>query len=157
MSEVKDTNPKDAIGSSKVGISNVPARVMMEVGLGMLEGSCKYGRHNYRVAGVRASVYFDATMRHMFDWWEGTDIDPDSGLHHITKAIASLVVLRDSMFQGNMVDDRPPSVQGGWIQEMNEKAKQILAKYPNPLPAHVRNFHDSVRFSSGSIHIEDTK
>jgi hypothetical protein len=137
MSDYKDTKPKDAIGVQKVSMSVVPANVMMEVGLGMLEGACKYGRHNYRVAGVRASVYYDATMRHMMDWWEGTDVDTDSGLNHVTKAIASLVVLRDSMIRGNWIDDRPPRTKEDWIKEFNEKAKAILEKYPNPVPAYL--------------------
>lgn len=74
----------------------------------MLEGGIKYGRHNYRVIGVRGSVYYDATRRHIDAWWEGQDVDPDSGLNHITKAICSLVVLRDAMIQGKFTDDRPP-------------------------------------------------
>lgn len=138
MTNTKDTNPKDSIGIKKVPISTVSGPVMMEVGLGMLEGALKYGRHNYREAGVRASVYYDATTRHLFDWWEGTDIDPDSGLNHITKAIASLTVLRDSMIRGNWNDDRPPKVKSGWIQELNKKAEEILAKYPNPVPAYTQ-------------------
>jgi len=128
---VKDTNPKDAVGTGKVPFSTISAPVMAEVGLAMLEGGRKYGRHNYREAGVRASVYYDATFRHLTGWWEGEDIDPDSGLNHITKAIAGLTVLRDSMLYENWVDDRPPKVKAGWIQEHNKLAKKIIEKYPN--------------------------
>lgn len=131
----KNTNPKDAIGISKAPFSTVPARVIGELGVAMLEGACKYGRHNYRIAGVRASVYYDATFRHLSAWWEGQDIDPDSDLSHVIKAIASLVVLRDSMIQGNWVDDRPPTATDlNWVADLNAKAKVILAKYPNPKP-----------------------
>lgn len=128
---VKPTNPKDSVGIKKVPFSVIPQGVVAELGLAMLEGARKYGRHNYRNAGVRASVYFDATERHLADWWEGTDIDPDSGLSHITKAIASLTVLRDSMIKGNWVDDRPPRMDEGWLQEYNKKAADIIEKYPN--------------------------
>ncbi len=128
---VKDSNPKDAVGVGKAYLSVVPLGVLWELGLAMLEGSLKYGRHNYRKAGVRASVYFDATMRHMSAWWEGEDIDPDSELSHITKAIASLTVLRDAMQQQMWVDDRPPRPKNGkWLTEMHEKAKALLTKYP---------------------------
>lgn len=133
----KDTNPKDAVGIAKVPfLSVVPLRVIAEVALALFEGARKYGRHNYRPAGVRASVYMDAVGRHLAAWYEGEDIDPDSGLSHVTKAIAGLTVLRDSMMQGNWVDDRPPRVEPGWVAEMNEKAKAIIAKYPNAVPAH---------------------
>jgi len=136
VSNPKDTNPKDAVGTKKVPFSTISAPVMAEVGLAMLEGARKYGRHNYRVAGVRASVYYDATFRHMSAWWEGEDIDIDSDLNHVTKAIAGLMVLRDSMLKGNWVDDRPPKVQKGWIQILNEKAKKIIEKYPNSKDPH---------------------
>lgn len=134
MSNSKDTNPKDAVGIKKVPFSTVPAPVVAEVGLAMLEGARKYGRHNYREAGVRASVYYDASFRHLTGWWEGEDIDSCSGLSHITKAIAGLMVLRDSMIKGNWVDDRPPKVKSGWIEELNKKAEDIINKYPNSLP-----------------------
>lgn len=62
-------NPKDAIGIRKAPMSALPMNVIAEMGAGLLEGAAKYGRHNYRGVGVRASVYFDATMRHLIAWW----------------------------------------------------------------------------------------
>jgi len=136
----KPTNPKDAVGIAKVPLSTVSAPVIAEVGLAMMEGARKYGRHNYRDVGVRASVYYDATLRHMMAWWEGQDIDPDSGLSHVTKAIASLVVLRDSMMNRKLTDDRPPSPPDiDWIDVLNGQAKDIIEKYPNPKEAHIRH------------------
>jgi len=135
--EIKDTNPKDACGIKKVPFSTVSMPVMAEVGLAMLEGALKYGRHNYRVVGVRASVYFDALMRHMGAWWEGEDIDPDSGLSHVTKAIATLVVLRDSMIRNKLCDDRPPKCYPGWVNALNTRAAGLVEKFPKPRPAHL--------------------
>ncbi len=132
MSKSKDTNPKDAVGSKKVPFSTLSAPVLAEVGVAMLEGAIKYRRHNYRIAGVRASVYYDACWRHMTAWWEGEDLDPDSGLSHVTKAIASLIVLRDSMIMENWNDDRPPKTKQGWIKELNKKVEKLLEMYPNP-------------------------
>lgn len=130
---VKNSNPKDAIGALKAPFSTVPMPVVAEIGLGMLEGACKYGRHNYREIGVRASVYYDAAVRHLASWWEGQDIDPDSGVHHVTKALSCLVVLRDAMMNDKVSDDRPPAVRDqDWIAHFNERAKAILEKYPNP-------------------------
>lgn len=112
--------------------------VVAGVGLAMLEGALKYGRHNYRSIGVRSSVYFDANLRHVVRWWEGEDIDPDSGLHHIDKAIASLVVLRDAIYLGNLKDDRPPKVPE-FATEMNAKAAQLIAQFPEPKEPYVEN------------------
>jgi len=142
--DTKNTNPKDAVGIKKVPFSVLPAPVIAEVGLGLLEGARKYGRHNYRVAGVRASVYYDAFFRHIMAWWEGEDIDSDSGLNHVTKAIADLMVLRDSMMRGNWKDDRPPKVKSGWVQGMNKKASEIIKKYPDALEPYTQSNTDEV-------------
>ncbi len=133
---VKDSNPKDIVGTRKAPMSTVSAAVMAEVGVAMLEGALKYGRHNYRAVGVRASVYYDACMRHMFAWWDmGEDIDPASRLSHITKAIAGLMVLRDSMLQGNWVDDRPPPCPE-FYEALNAVAAKLVDAAPNPAPKH---------------------
>lgn len=133
--DVKLSNPKDMVGIRKAGLSVVPMNVIAEVGIGMLEGASKYGRHNYRAVGVRASVYFDSTMRHLIDWWEGVDIDPDSGMHHISKAITSLVVLRDAMMQGMCADDRPPR-SAPFYGDLNASAAKIIDKYADKNPRH---------------------
>lgn len=133
----KPSNPKDAVGIKRVPFSTVPANVTAEVGLAMLEGALKYGRHNYRVIGVRASVYYDAALRHLTRWWEGEDIDPDSGLPHLVKALASLYVVRDSQHMGNLVDDRPPS-SPEWCSRLNDMASDLVSAYPEPKQAFVR-------------------
>lgn len=132
---LKTTNPKDAIGISKAPMSTVPAAVLAEVGVAMLEGACKYGRSNFRIAGVRASVYYDAAMRHLMSWWEGEDTDPDSGMSHITKAITSLVVLRDAMIQDMCTDDRPPR-SAEFYARLNTLAAEVLARHADKSPRH---------------------
>jgi hypothetical protein len=142
-SKVKDSNPKDAIGIKKAPMSTVPSAVVMEIGLAMLEGALKYGRHNYRAIGVRASVYYDACMRHLMSWWEGEDIDPDSGLSHITKALACLTVLRDAMWNNKWVDDRPPSMDDGWVTQLSSRAKDLIEKCPEPKAAYTKESKDA--------------
>lgn len=131
----KPSNPKDVVGIRKAPMSTVSAPVIAELGVAMLEGAAKYGRHNYRAVGVRASVYYDATMRHLMRWWEGEDNDPDSGLSHVTKAIASLAVLRDATLQGKLQDDRPPSSPNLW-PALDHAAGQILDRHADKNPHH---------------------
>ena len=127
--KVKDSNPKDAVGTKKAPMSTVSGPVMLEVGVAMLEGALKYGRHNYREIGVRASVYYDAVVaRHLNAWWEGEDDDPDSKISHVTKAIAGLMVLRDAMIRGKMVDDRPKGTKG-FVDALNKKAAALIDQY----------------------------
>lgn len=128
---LKDTNPKEAVGTAKPPLSTVSGPVLAELGVAMAEGARKYGRHNYRVSGVRASTYYDAMFRHMVKWFEGEDIDADSGLSHITKAIATLFVLRDAMIQGMLNDDRPPKSPAGFFLELEKACKAVIAKYPD--------------------------
>lgn len=140
----KESNPKDSVATKKPGISCIPLPVLMELGVGLLEGARKYGRHNYRATPVRASVYIDATFRHIAQWYEGEDIDPDSGLSHITKAIASLVVLRDGMMQGKFVDDRPPQSSPEWLRSMQPQVEELFVKYPNAEKAYTQKDVDNV-------------
>ena len=100
-------NPKEEIGQAKPSLHHVPPRVLIEIALAMMEGSRKYGIYNYRKAGVSFSTYYSSTFRHLISWFEGEDIDPDSGVSHVTKAISGLIVLRDSMLENNFIDDRP--------------------------------------------------
>lgn len=131
MNEKKDSNPKDALGIKKVPLHAVPVKPLLEVGLAMMEGGRKYGTHNYREVGVCMSTYYDATMRHLMSWWEGEDIDPASGIHHIVKALASLFVVRDGMHMGNCVDDRPIRYPDGIdIEKFNKIAADLITKYP---------------------------
>jgi Domain of unknown function (DUF5664) len=131
----KPSNPKDMVGVRKAPMSTISGAVLAEVGLAMLEGAAKYGRHNYRAVGVSAAVYYDATMRHLIGWWEGEDIDPDSGLSHVTKAIASLVVLRDPMIQAKFTDDRPPR-STPFYAALNTAAATIVDRYADRHPTH---------------------
>ena len=141
--ETKETNPKDIIGMKKAPMSTLSAAVLFEMGLGMLEGARKYGRHNYRAMGVSATVYYDAAMGHLMDWFEGEDIDLDSGMSHITKAMTTLLVLRDSMLMENWVDDRPlRNPNKLYKKSFNPKAKEIIEKYPDCVVPYLENNKD---------------
>jgi hypothetical protein len=129
----KPTNPKDLMGIRKLSFCCLPWPVLGEAGLGMQEGGMKYGRHNYRDEGVAASTYVDAAMRHLLQFWEGEDIDEDSGIHHIGKAISTLLVLRDAQLNDMCTDDRPIRPKNvSWMKDLNVKASALVDKYPQP-------------------------
>ena len=130
--EVKPSNPKDNIGSKKAGLSAVPCAPLYEVGAVLNYGGCKYGKHNWRSIGVRASVYYDAALRHLMSWWEGEDTD-ESGLPHLAHAIAGLMVYRDAEIQGMTTDDRPIST-GNPSERLTEAMAVIRDRFPNPVP-----------------------
>lgn len=131
--DTKPSNPKDVIGSTKPPLSCIPTGPLYEVGAAMLDGSAKYGRHNWRVIGVRSSVYYDAALRHLMKWWEGEELDADSGCHHLAHAVACCLIVRDAANLGQLTDDRP--VPGGDpTAGVKELIKQIKERYPEPVP-----------------------
>jgi hypothetical protein len=132
MNQTKPSNPKDSLGIKKVPFHVIPQQVLGEIGLALMEGGRKYGEYNWRApGGVRASVYFDAAFRHLSAFWDGTEIDPDSGLPHIVKAITCLIVLRDAQLNGMCEDDRPiKAANQDWQARLNELAAGLIEKYP---------------------------
>ena len=132
MKKKKIENPKHDSGIKKVPFHYAPCGVLMEIGLGMMEGGRKYGAHNYRAIGIKFSDYYDAAQRHLMAWWEGEDLDPDSKMHHITKLITDLIVLRDSMLMDNCEDDRPIKYPNGLdINSFNKQVETIIKKLPD--------------------------
>lgn len=123
------TNPKQGTGAKKFSMSRVPACVLGELAVAMTEGAWKHGFFNFRISKMLATTYYDATQRHLLAWYDGEDIDPDSGLSHITKAIASLVVLRDSMINGTFKDNRPKKAPATWVNGVNALTEVLADKY----------------------------
>ena len=135
--DTKDTNPKDAIGSDKLPLHLWPATATALGCLGLLDGMLKYGRTNWRVAGVRASIYIDACMRHVSKWDEGENLDEDSGLPHLGHALACLAILVDAQAAGKLNDDR--MVEGGYLKflkELTPHVARLKAKHAGRNPRH---------------------
>lgn len=105
MSE-KQTNPKDALGSAKLPLHLWPMSATAFGCVSLANGMLKYGRANWREAGIRPSIYVDACQRHLTDWFEGQDADPEDGVHNLSAALACLAILVDAMVTGKLVDDR---------------------------------------------------
>jgi hypothetical protein len=107
--DTKPTNPKDRIAGSKLSMGLVPDVARIALALAFTEGAVKYGRFNWRVAGVRASVYRDAMERHMVKWWNGQDKDPATTVHHLANMMACCAIILDAELYGMLNDDRPPA------------------------------------------------
>ncbi|HEY6022243.1 MAG TPA: dATP/dGTP diphosphohydrolase domain-containing protein [Candidatus Paceibacterota bacterium] len=125
----KPSNPKDIVGSDKLPVHLWPTTATMMGCLGLMDG-LKYGRSNYRVIGVRASIYFDALIRHVYAWFEGEERDPDSGLPHLSHALACLAIIVDANAAGKMTDDR--MVAGGYrdiITELTPHVARLREKH----------------------------
>lgn len=131
MSETKQSNPKDLIGASKLPLHLWPETATAYGCLGLLDGALKYGRGNFRAVGVRSSIYYDAARRHLNAWFEGQDNDLDSGLPHLSHALACLAILVDAIEANKLNDDR--QYPGGYLNTVKkltphvERLKQLRA------------------------------
>jgi hypothetical protein len=133
-------NPKDTVGSQKVSISVIPFNILAKIAIPLMEGARKYGKHNWRSIPIAAGIYVDATLRHLFAWWEGEDLSIDSKIHHIDHAIANLIVMRDAMLHGTLKDDRPlkkSAQDGSWLFFANKDAERIQKMFPECKPPHI--------------------
>ena len=119
----KESNPKDVIGSSKLPLHLWPITATAMGCIGMLNGSLKYGRSNFRAVGIRASIYYDAAKRHLDAWFEGEEIDPDDQVPHLSAALSCLAIIVDAQAAGKMVDDR--MIQGGYRKLRDEMTEHV--------------------------------
>jgi len=126
----KASNPKDVIGSGKAPLHLVPASLRAGASLAFMEGALKYGRFNWRLAGVRASIYYDALNRHLEAWFNGEDTDQASGLPHLFKAAACIAILIDAVELDKLVDDRAPYAPMSSIFERMEDEVTRLKNAP---------------------------
>lgn len=109
LNDLKDTNPKDAIGCKKLPLHLVPASGIATTALAFLEGALKYGKYNWRITGVCASIYLDAMKRHIDKWESGEDVDLKTGVPHLASVCACAMIIMDARLCGKLNDDRPPS------------------------------------------------
>lgn len=144
----KKTNPKDAIGGTKLPLDLIPDTGLAYTALAFLEGALKYGRFNWRIAGVRWSVYEAAMRRHLWKVKEGEWTDPVTKVPHIGSIMACLMILADAYEQGMLIDDRPPSNTeasdfiDGFVLQV-ENLKRVFAKH-NPKQYTIKDTPDDV-------------
>lgn len=102
-------NPKDRAGEQKPALHLIPSAAEIAESVVMAHGAGKYGQFNWRKTQVKASVYVAAARRHLLQWFDGQNDDPESGVSHLAHARACLGILLDAMATGHLVDDRPPA------------------------------------------------
>jgi len=93
----------------------LPENVLVSVSEAFAYGGLYYEYWNWRLGNTGLARYYAAARRHMTRWYECEgvghleDTDPDSKVHHIDAAIASLLILRDLQMghYPNVTDDRP--------------------------------------------------
>jgi len=110
MSEAPDHNPKTRFGIQKTPLHLVPPEAIRQMAWAFALGAEKYGPYNWRDERVSSSVYYAAAKRHLDAWWDGEDLDPDTGKSHLGNAMACLAILVDAARNQSLNDDRPPAL-----------------------------------------------
>jgi Domain of unknown function (DUF5664) len=118
----QSTNPKDRIGRTKPQLHLIPATALLVAAEALTLGAKKYGPFNWRGESVSASVYVDAIARHLWSYFDGEDVDHESGVSHLGHVIACAAILLDAESQGKLVDDRPAK---GKTAEMIRKLTKV--------------------------------
>ncbi|WP_295487954.1 dATP/dGTP diphosphohydrolase domain-containing protein [uncultured Pseudomonas sp.] len=133
----KPSNPKDAIGCDKLPVHLWPNTATAMGAIGLLNGALKYGRTNWRVAGVRSSIYYDACRRHLDAWFDGEEVDPDDQVPHLAAALACLAIIVDAQAAGKLVDDRAfPSGLRSLVTELTPHVARLKEHHAGREPRH---------------------
>lgn len=99
-------DPKGAAGAKKCPLWLIPTHPMEEVAWVHKLGADKYGPFNWRENKVCASTYISAIMRHLNQWRDGKDLDPESNRSHLAHIATSCNIVMDAMHRGTLIDDR---------------------------------------------------
>lgn len=161
----KDTNPKDGAATTRLDLGLLPATAVAYGALAMTEGDLKYGAYNYRVIGVRASVYYTAARRHLDKWFNGQWADLKTGVPHLASALACIGVLIDAKECDKLNDDRPPKCDmDALLTDMEDKVAYLQKLFPNRQDRYTEIDHPSGTKEGGcgdphsgsSSHLNDT-
>lgn len=125
--EPMPANPKAIHGAAKPNLALIPAGASLKIAPVFALGAAKYGAYNWRKDAVEAETYMAAAMRHMAAWFDGEDIDEESGQPHIAHAAACMMILLDADVCYKLIDNRPHA--GGAAQLVRDMTKPIEGQH----------------------------
>lgn len=137
LRSVKPSNPKDAVGDTKVPLALCSPIAKAHWALAQHCGRVKYGAWNWREAGARISVYLSAIQRHADGYLSGERLDPADGTHHLGNIMACCAILLEAEAAGKLTDDRPPEVgMRCAYTEVEQQQANLTKKYADRNPKH---------------------
>jgi len=97
------TGRKDDTG--KLRFDLLPVRPLEHIAAIYTYGAIKYDDNNWR-AGMAWGRVFGASLRHLWAFWRGEDLDQESGLPHLAHAAFGCLTLLEYMETHRELDDR---------------------------------------------------
>lgn len=89
----------------KVRMELLPPELLVGTAQILTFGAEKYGVRNWE-GGMDWSRVFGALMRHMWAWWKGENLDPETGHSHLKHAACCIAFLMAYEERGTGKDDR---------------------------------------------------
>lgn len=133
----KVSNPKDAIADTRIPLWLLSPIAKIAWALAQFAGLLKYGAWNWRVAGVRASVYISAIERHIDAYKSGEKYDPVDGTDHRGNIMACCALLIEAEAAGKLEDDRPPRISHrAAVAEGEQLMTKLKTQYADRKPRH---------------------
>jgi hypothetical protein len=96
---------KSADSAGKARLDLVPPAAIEQIAQVLTFGAGKYGDNNW-CRGARWGRYYSALLRHVFAWWRGENLDPETGLSHLAHAGCCLLFLMEYQRNDWGSDDR---------------------------------------------------
>lgn len=88
----------------------IPAGPLYELACLFGVGALKYDERNFE-AGYEWSKSFGAMQRHAWQFWNGEDVDPETGVSHLASVIWNAMALLLFTQTHPELDDRPQTVE----------------------------------------------
>ena len=105
--------------TEKLRYDLIPPEILEELAKVLTYGANKYEEHNWE-KGMKWSRVFGALMRHMWSWWKGENVDPETGYSHLSHALCNIVFLVTyEQRKMKQFDDRfvgPESTEGRYLR-----------------------------------------
>lgn len=96
------------LDDGKSQVDGMDPAFVLAIGDILTYGAKKYQKYNW-TRGIKYTRIYASALRHMLRWYGGEDIDPESGLPHLSHAATNLMFLVSytSHAKYEEFDDRP--------------------------------------------------
>ena len=84
----------------------LPGDALLDIAEVFTWGAEKYSDRNWE-KGMEWHKLFAPIERHLWKWWQGEELDEESGKHHLAHAACDVLMLLASVKRGIGEDDRP--------------------------------------------------
>lgn len=92
--------------SNKSGVDQIPVEALMAWGEVFTYGEKKYARDNW-LKGTDWHEFYGSALRHLFRFWAGEDVDPETNINHLAHALWNVATIFTYQMRGLGTDDRP--------------------------------------------------